>query len=86
LGVSTPGDLVMRDTSAEKCFVCSCGWISAHRYPMWRQLPASCRCPQCGGDAKSVVLLGPDHPSQRAVDRAWLRWALNATTTEAGTP
>lgn len=75
----------MDDTTAEKRFVCSCGWISAHRFPLWRRLPQSCQCAQCGGEAESVVVVRADQPSPPAAERARLRWLLNATTYEAAT-
>jgi hypothetical protein len=79
------GAPAMRDTTAEKCFICSCGWISAHRFPLWRRLPRSCQCSQCGGEAESVVVVGADHSSLAAAERARLRWMLNVTTCEAST-
>ena len=74
-------------TDAQKGFFCSaCGWTDFGRYPLWKQLPSSCTCPQCGADAESGVSVGADHPSLSAADRARLRWILNETTYEASKP
>jgi hypothetical protein len=74
----------VRDASAEKLFICpSCRWISAHRFPLWKQLPPSMRCPGCGAEAESTVAVGPDHPSLSAVQHARLRWLRSKDSTTA---
>jgi rubredoxin len=77
----------MTMSDAQKGFFCTaCGWNDFGRYPLWKQLPRTHSCPECGAEAESGTLVGPDHPSFSATERARLRWLLNATTYEAFKP
>jgi hypothetical protein len=75
----------MPDTSVVKRpFCAACEWIGPD-LPLWTQMK-TCRCPDCGAEAEVLKLVGADHPSLSARERARLHWILNETTTEPGKP
>ena len=77
----------MTTTDTRRGFVCvPCGWSDFETYPLWRPLPETCQCPRCGGEAEQAISRGANDPALPARERAKLKWLLNDTTFEAGTP
>jgi hypothetical protein len=68
----------MKDMSVQHGFFChKCEWHNVGLIPLWRPLPAQLTCPNCGAAAEASTVVGADHPSLGASERARLRWLLN---------